>query len=507
MSGERRRVKMRSYRRILAALTILMSVGVAAAAAPEWVTRVPNHPELLQGVGAVNSSGDPESDRARADNAAIAEIARQIHVQITSTMSSFYSEEMDDSGYINSSEGVERISSQYTEQTLEGITIRDRYYDKKNNIYYTYATISRLEVDKQFLEKANRAVAVASDYHRFAQRALRDGAVFTAVGHYIRALEELFPAQACLKEKVFGDIDGNERNEAVQARLENELASILGGISLTPVSGTGMKADRINGLAQPLMGKATYKLASGARIPLASTPLKTEWVNAEGRLGPENATDAMGNFGIRVLSIDSASDKIVLLRTTLDMGDLAVFREQLPNLFAQLQRTACTFEFHVDVASSIRVFVDIRELEGNKPSRSAFSTSLLTGKLVNQQYRVIDQAGLSPEVQGAVQVALSEMDDARLASAIRGDADYAIIGDVFSAISDSMNTGYPMVFARAGAEVRIVDLSTGRVVANSTISEIKGVGNNGRKAHRQAIEKCAGQMVAEIESGLKSAMK
>ncbi len=490
------------------ALTLLLVRPNALLAAPDWVTRLPEEPGMLLGVGSANSTGNEADDRAQADNSAIAQIASQIHVQVTSTLNTYYKEEMTETGDNTMQENVERISSQYAQETLEGVTIRDRWYDKKNKVYYSYAAISRAQVDRQFREKARRAVQMVSDYNRYAKKALGDGLVYAAVGDYIRALEELFPAQAYLKKKIEGDIEGSGRNEAVQARLESELAALLGRITLRTISGSGQKADRVSGLPDPLVGEADFRSASGATIPVRSMPLNARLLNATGRISASSSTDDMGKFDVRVLGIDEASEEVVLLRVGVDLGDLQVFRNQLPALFGQLARTSCTFNFKVDVASSIRIFVDIRETEGDRPAPSPYTKNVLTGALVQDQFRVVDVAALEPvSTRDRVVSAIDAQDDGGLADAIRGSADYAVIGQVHSVVSDSVNAGYPMVFARAGAEVRVIDLATGQVVATSTVSEIKGVGNNGRKAHRKAIEGCAKKMVGDIRTDLKGVLK
>ncbi|MFH0882207.1 MAG: LPP20 family lipoprotein [bacterium] len=489
-------------------LALLIMLPATLLGAPDWVTRLQDQPGLLQGVGAAQASGNEADDRARADNAAIAQIASQIHVEVTSTLKTFYKEETTESGDVTMQENVERISSQYAQETLEGVTIRDRWYDKKNKVYYSYAVIERSEVDRQFREKARRAVQMAADYHRYAKKAVGDGLVYAAVGNYIRALEELFPAQAYLKKKIEGDLDSSGRNEAVQARLESELAAILGRITLRQLSGMGQKADRVSGLPNPLVGEATYRTSSGATIPVRSMPLGARLLNATGRISASSSTDDMGRFDVRVLGIDEAGEEVVLLRVGVDLGELQVFRTQLPALFSQLERTSCTFDFKVDVASSIRIFVDIRETEGERPATSPYTKNVLTGALVEDQFRVIDVAALEPSAtRNRVVAAIDAQDDGSLADAVRGAADYAVIGQIHSVVSDSVNAGYSMVFARAGAEVRVIDLATGRVVATSTVSEIKGAGNNSRKAHRKAIEGCAKQMVGDIRADLKSVLK
>lgn len=494
--------------RILLCLLSLFALPVMLYGAPEWVTSLTNEPGLLQGVGSAQATGNDADDRARADNAAIAQIANQIHVQVTSTLKTYYSEETTETGDVSMQDNVERISSQFAQETLEGVTIGDRWYDKKNKVYYSYATITRAKVEQQFREKARRAVQVAADYNRFAKQAVEDGLVYAAVGDYVRALEELLPAQAYLKKKIEGDLDGTGRNEAVQARLESELTVLLGRVSMRAVSGMNQKADRISGLPNPLVGEVLYRSASGASIPVRSMPLKAQLLNAEGRLSASAATNDQGEFDVRVLGIDEASEEVVLLRVGIDPGDLLAFRKELPTLFNQLSRTSCTFDFKVDVASSIRILVDIRELEGNEQVSTPYTKSMLTGALVEDKYRVIDVAALEPTAtRNRVETAIAAHDDGGLADAIRGSADYAVIGQVHSVVSDSINAGYPMVFARAGAEVRVIDLATGRVVATSTVSEVKGAGNNGRKANRKAIEGCSKKMVDEIREDLKGVLK
>jgi len=195
---------------IILVTVFLLSCGQVFGV-PQWVEHRPQRPDLLQGIGEAQSTGSPEEDRRRADDDAITEIVSQIRITVTSAVESYYREEIENDEIVLSSDVFTKISSQYAHETIEGILIADRFYDDNRGVYYSYAYITRDQLDKQFKEKADNVVKLCADYHRYARQSLRQNNVYAALGNYIKALGELFVAQAYLKKKISGDLDNSGR--------------------------------------------------------------------------------------------------------------------------------------------------------------------------------------------------------------------------------------------------------------------------------------------------------
>ncbi len=491
---------------VIVALTSGLAEKVEAAKAPEWVYQPPDRPDLLQGVGVANETGSPEDDKLRADNNAFSEIVRQIRVTISSTLSSYYQEEGTETGGFTSSEVVSKMTESYAQETIEGITIADRYYDKKKGTYYAYAYISRRALEEQFRRKAEQAVRISRDYHRYAREALGAGNVYGALGHYMRALEELFVVQAYLKRKIEGDLEDDGREEMLQARLESELTSILAALDFEVVSGGGQHAQRNRGLESPLIGRVNYH--GDAVLPVAGLPVNASFLNAVGEITGETMTGADGRFELFVSRVESASEEIGLIKAGIIIDELAPFKQEVGAIFKQVDRVGCTFEFTIDVISSIRIFVSIFEEVNGTEVPNPYANGSVIKSLVRNEFSVVDAASLT---SGASRQEIGRMvrygNDRGIVSAVGGDADYAIVGTITSVTSDSMAIGMGIVYSRADADIRVIDLDSGRVVASSSLAGVKGAGNNGRKANAKAIRGCADKVAVEILDGLKQALQ
>jgi hypothetical protein len=468
------------------------------------VIQKPNRPDLLQGTGVARDTGSPEEDRLRADNGAKAEILNEIRTTVTSTLQSFYREESRDGKVISSTEAVTKISAQYAQETIEGIKIADRYYDKQKKLYYSYASITRQQLEDQFRQKAESAVKLCADYHRLAQTALSQGGVYDAMGNYIKALGELFIAQAYLKKKIEGSLEGKGSSEMLQPRLENELTGIISRLQFQVINGDGQRAQRDRPLEQPLVGRVVYQKPSG-EIPATGLPVTLCLTNATGDMSSGIVTGKDGGFTGRVNIIRSASAEVGTVRAGLDLGELEPFRSELKGVFARLEQVGCDFRFQIDVAASVRIFVSIyEEVDGNTIPKP-FTTGVLIKSLVQNSFTVIETDRLEPGSDREVEAAVRLGDDQAVLRATRGSADYAVVGRVTS--QSGADSGIGITFAFASADVRVIDLQTGRVLTSSVQSRVKGGGGDAVSANRAAIAKCADEAASSIINGLKQALR
>jgi len=472
---------------------------------PNWVSQKPDRPDLLQGIGIANDTGSPEEDQQRADNNAIAEILNEIRTTVTSTMESYYHEEIKDGEVISSSDVVSTISARYAQETVEGIRITERHYDKKKRVYYAYAYITKEQLERQFKAKADEVKKLCADYHRFALQSLDQHDVYTALGKYIRALSELFVVQAYLKEKIQGNLSGVGRSEMLQARIESEISNIIGRLQIQVFSGDGQKAQRNRALDNPLVGKVVYTDNLGV-FPVFNIPVTLEFENADGDLTANLVTNKIGLFTCYVNMIESAESETGIIKAGFDLTDLKPFRGELGSVFQRLEKVGCSFTFNIDVAASIRIFVSIyEEIDGNAVDKPC-CTGVLINSLVKNKYSVVDIDHLSSTFTKVdIERAVRNGDDRMVVNAAKNDAGYAVIGVISSKAESKGDFG--ITFAYADADVRVIDLNSGRVVASSVESGIKGAGNNSSTANKKAVEKCVASVESDIIRGLETALK
>jgi len=471
---------------------------------PSWVDNLPVNDILLQAVGVAEDTGQKEKDQQRADDNAIAGVVQQINAQVVSQVQQFYEEKSTGTATANT-EVYRQVTAVYASEVIKGIRISSRYYDKQRKLYYSLAVLPKAELERQFREKALRVTALCANYHRLAQQFLRQGQIYAALEQYGRALGELVLGQAFLKKKLEGDLDGNGNREMLQPRLESELSRILGGLYFFAESGSGQQAVRHRGLPEPLVGRVEYRTATETR-PVSGLPVVFEFLNAEGLLSGKVITDAAGRFTGYVQRVDKAQAEVGLIRAHLFLPGLEPFKPQLPLVFKRLAETGCTFTFKIDVAVSVRLFVGLYEEMDGEPVRNSPTTASLVRALVAKNFTVMDYRGLPATVdRAAVERAVMYGDARALGEQLRGIVDYVIVGSLISATSAAEPGG--LYFARADADVRVIKLSDGQVVASASINQLKAAGDSAQRANQNALRKCSRQVIKRVVSGLSKALE
>jgi hypothetical protein len=222
-----------------------------------------------------------------------------------------------------------------------------------------------------------------------------------------------------------------------------------------------------------------------------------------GRIDPGGRSDAEGRVSVRVHEIgrtDQGQNPIV---ATVDwqafMSDLdAAARQQWA---PRLKGVSATFAYKIRTAATTRVAVRIAEYVDDKAQRQELLTSGLSQSLLKQKFDVTDAKVLG----GLDGTKLTTATPGELQSLVGEGADVVVVGEVRSEFSSQAGPG--IVFYRARASVRAVNVKTGQVLAVLT-GEQKGAGNTNDRAGKTALQKVvqsglADEMAGEISRGLR----
>ena len=471
---------------------------------PTWVDTPPDAPLLFQGIGVADDTGSPEADRTRADQAAKAEIVQAISSTIQSEVRSFYEERTETGAEATRSDLAvfSSITSQYAAETIQGIEIAERYYDKDRKTYYAYATLSRAFFQEQLALKARQAVSFCQDAYRLAETALGRDDLYGAINNYAKALGELLVAQAFLKQKIEAPLEIGGRNEVLQLRLQTELMNALSKIDFAIIGGDNQSGERNRGLESPLRGRVFRTDGE----PLPPMPLSIQLYGAEGEVPAIITSNSAGEFSFQVNTITAAQVARPQVQVRVAVPELAPFRDQIPYAFEVLDRKGVDFHFQMDVVSSVRVFVRVlEEINGELLSRSTTDGQLIKA-LLNKRYTVLDARRLGNRVNiDDLDFSILYEDYSGFAEALVDHADYAIIGIISS--NDSGSSSGVLFYARADTRIVVLDLQSGRVLANSAQTQVKGAGNAALKANQAAMKLCRQDAVQEILTGLDEALK
>lgn len=489
---------------VIILIVAFTNLGYSFGKKPKWIEQLPDNPELLQGVGVASETGDAEKDRNRADEEAISEIIHQISTSVSSELVDFYKEEQSGETSILTT-NTSSLTKQYAKATVKGIKIIERYHDKKLNAYYSYAVLSRVELEEQFRESAEKIKKMAQDYHIFAQQALIKKDIYTALSNYSKALSELLIVQANIKKRIECDLEKNGKFEMLQVRLENELSTILSKIQFKIVSGNAQKAERGRNLKEQLVGTVLY-YDKDIEYPIRNLPVLLEFVNAKGELTKDVISNLNGTFKANVNLIESAEAETGIIKAMINFSELDAFRNEVPTLFARLEQCSARFTFKIAVAASVKMFVHIFEESNSEVLKKSMTTRNLIKRLVKKNFSVIDARRLPENISiDDVEMAIEYGDDKSITDQLKDVVDYAIVGTLISESGD-VSSGV-LYYAKADADVRVIDLKTGRILASSAQNQVEGLGDNYPKAHKNALENCSELVVEDIVNGLQAALK
>ncbi len=468
---------------------------------PAWVDTPPQEPQLYQGFGLAEKSGSAEEDRLKADQSARTEIIQEISSTISSQVSSYYQE----TGAA-SAEDVDiftSLSSTYAVATLEGIQIVDRYYDRRKKLYYSYATLSRAEFQAQMTRRAGEAQLYARERFLYSKQALKDGNISAALNHLSEALGHVLVAQSIVKKHLNGDLNNDGITEFLDIGLSHEIATLIHKTHFVKFSGDGQKGERDQALPLPLTGRVFFE-HDGVEIPAANTPLAVTLDGATADFSSIVNTDSDGNYAVRINRLVSASSPTPQLKVHFYLPHLSLLSGANAKDLAILISGSANYNFSMDVAASIKIFVRVlEEINGERVSKSK-SEALLIKALISQKYKVIDAMRIAQTVSiDDLDFSLYYEEYDTMVASLAPHASYAIVGLISS---ETSSTG-TMNYAYASAKLNVVDLKTGRILSTGSQPDIKAAGNTEKKANTSALRKCSYAAITDIMRGLNTALK
>ncbi len=301
---------------------------------PQWLVEIPEAPHLYQAI----AGGE---DQKSADENAIVDIARQIEVIVT-TKSGISKPARLKNGEIffdSFDSTVVQITDSYVEQTLKGLTIKDRYYHPERKIYYTYATLEKEGSDQIIWEKAVEAEYACLEYQKYANKALEKHDVSTAIENRWKALYELYIAQKILGQRILHNA------KALQPVLESDLTAAISQLSLRVISGSDQLLNAHSGLNQPLIGQMIY----GSGIPVRNFPVQFEFIKSEGESTERTFTNHEGKFTCIVTKVRETSNGVAEIKCKPVFPDAITDHTDLIIIMAEAYvNTGCNFRIYED---------------------------------------------------------------------------------------------------------------------------------------------------------------
>jgi hypothetical protein len=262
-----------------------MATGMSAVAEkiPDWILGKghPRYPQerYLVGLGFSGKNAVSANDHARM------ELAKSMRVKIHSTMKDVASVERN---------YIESVIETEINTILEGVEIKDGWYDPKGT-YYAYAVMDRALAEAVARDRVKSAVESLAVFMRDGGEAEGRGEILSALSAYAsgyRNASSLLPLKSALRV-IRHSTEAIKADGIGESDFANKIQNIVHNLKLEKVSGDGQSVKSHKELAEPLAVRLSLRMESGA-IPVVGVPLVFKYEKGSGELESNKASDASG---------------------------------------------------------------------------------------------------------------------------------------------------------------------------------------------------------------------
>lgn len=306
----------------------LLMAGVSTGAAqPKWATQPPAASSLyLYGVGIAHESGDKAYDRQRADDVARTDIARQVRVTIDARMTSTTTED----GRRGITQDTRQVVESSVTMTLEGVEIKERFYDKKHKSYYALARLNRRQAAERFGRDIQSAADRATGYLKQADRYQTEGAIYRAFLSLLQASEER--ASVEVEESVYRALASNSADALLEAEglsssfapgqpeIDQKINMLVTTLAFRDRAGDRQPIDA-GRIEHPL----TARLTTGwdhAMVPATGFPVVFSVEQGNARLAQRVITDKFGGAASVVSQAGTCGEATCVIIAAVDTAAL-----------------------------------------------------------------------------------------------------------------------------------------------------------------------------------------
>ena len=444
-------------------MVLLFSSLTAFAARPQWAdpSFVPQqHESMYYAVAWGDLSNE---DRATVRNRALADIAGQIKVNISSVMNSV----LKDTG----SEVTEETDYQVNAVTRarffgEDVTVKE-YVDNKDR-YWVYAFITKEEYQNRLAERLKQAKQNALLHLQNGQNVQMQDELLPAVKAYLKGLQALAPFRDLpLSANHVG------RSVSLWNALEQRFSELIRGLSLQPVNSTvnfSFQDDK------SIIFVATWQNSGGA-VPVNSLPVRFRISQGRAEITEQAFSDSRGQARCRIKSSLDAS-----LTVTADVNWPALITE--PDV--------------INLAASHTANVADNEVLVRITGPAIYHTLSVSAPLPELQ-NAAEQSGI---MQSYLQSALKPVHATFIQDSQSGDLILNVPLNVKSLGKLLKQYNSDMITVSVTAHVELLDPGTQAVVYSSPAITVRNVGLTDVQAMTNALNKLTKEMQRKIQPKL-----
>jgi TolB-like protein len=283
-------------------------INLKPSTPPDWVFGK-EHPRFSQNSYLVGV-GFSEKNAVSANESARSNLAKNLKVKIRSTMVDASTTEQT---YVKS------VIETEVDTVLEGIEIKDGWYDTIKGVYYSLAILERslaVTIIKDRISKIESAL------HRNLKEGIEAETrvdLVTALSHFLTGYQKA-PTRSPLINALHV-ITRSPENFDSQNINANEFKSRINGIvnnlNLATVSGDRQIAKTQRGVANPLIAKV-YLLKEGKQIPVPNIPVIFNYETGHGELEKEKISASDGTVKTKIHKVSSYAEANHAISVKLD---------------------------------------------------------------------------------------------------------------------------------------------------------------------------------------------
>ncbi|OGQ97180.1 MAG: hypothetical protein A2284_13265 [Deltaproteobacteria bacterium RIFOXYA12_FULL_61_11] len=426
---------------------------------PAWTDGVQHRSypagRYLQGLGSATIEGNADEAMRRAEQAARAELTKQIRISIAAVSSSSTVIEQQQAQE-HFRETAQRRYLQASQETalvddISGLSITQRYADTDRGTAFALAVLD-LDQAGHALMCTIEDLRTRTSLHLEAAKAASNGAC-ASLRELCKAYEvaEETLTQELLYHAMFGRPAPREKKEISSSALEEMFARVARTFRLEKVDGDGQQGLPGQALAKPFKVRLIKHQSDAPTEPVADCPLY--FAPEEGskiELLERDTTDTHGEAASPVVRVENTNAKTHLVRVGLDQQ---VFPAHLAAHGPSLE-----FTFRVPDRAESRLGLHLVETNLNHPVRDPVAEPLLAEALTGAGYRLVP---LPFKLSRLASPGPEEY--AKLAA--KG-VDFLLVGSLRSSL---LNPG-EFVCANGSAELSLIALQSGRQVLTLTVT-------------------------------------
>lgn len=453
---------------------------------------------FMIGMGMASDSGDPVRDYKQSDFSAFSDILNQIKASVSSTVSTNRVELLSNqtSEYLNKTTANIVVASSVT---VSGLTIVQRYYDKDNKLYYSLAVLDRRAASNQF---KNRLLGNKNEYDRNITKAeefYKQGRIADALLALRQAFNSArlynadYPYYQIIKGSEYVSIE-DLPNYLSAGDATSKASDILAGLKLVKVTGDNQAGLIGRPLAIPLTVKVIIK--NETETPASGLAIGFQFVNGTGEMESSARTDDNGEAKININKLGKSDTRTYSVSAMPDFNefiDPADIYKQWDTIF-DTNSSKVLFQITLKKASipwKILLLVD-------EPAGFTAIDTLSTE---------LTQVGFSPLTEKDIGIIKG-----RRIEKLIGQNKFNLLKQEFMHEYDVIVTGRINaeflsnyaginVFTASGG-IKAISLKTGKVIAEESVSDVKGFGITNDQAKNDVIQKAMEKMTDSLVSQL-----